>query len=272
MQDHITHPCFDSRDHFLYGRIHLPVAPNCNIKCGYCVRKFDCFNESKPGVTSRVIKANGAVERVGEAIYTDARIRVVGIAGPGEPLANPETFKTLEMVHYAFPELTLCISTNGLLLPDFAEFLASLGVRTLTVTINAAKVSTALKIYRMIGNSPVTEELCRNFLKSQLEGLRIAAGLGMIIKINTVLIPAVNSDEINEIALKAKQNGAVLMNIIPLIPQGDFSSRLPPSQKMLCGCQDQAEGILPQFRLCRQCRADAVGVPGEYDHILCGKK
>ena len=27
----------------------------CNIQCNYCDRKFDCTNESRPGVTSGVL-------------------------------------------------------------------------------------------------------------------------------------------------------------------------------------------------------------------------
>ncbi|MEQ2789490.1 nitrogen fixation protein NifB, partial [Flavonifractor plautii] len=48
------HPCLSVQAHFRYGRIHLPVAPRCNIRCGYCDRRYDCANESRPGVTSEV--------------------------------------------------------------------------------------------------------------------------------------------------------------------------------------------------------------------------
>lgn len=36
-----------------------------------------------------------------------------------------------------FPEMLLCLSTNGLMLPDRVDELASLGMHSLTVTINA---------------------------------------------------------------------------------------------------------------------------------------
>ena len=49
------HPCFSREACHLFGRIHLPVAPKCNIQCNYCIRKFDCVNESRPGVTSKVL-------------------------------------------------------------------------------------------------------------------------------------------------------------------------------------------------------------------------
>ena len=56
------HPCFSREAHHHYGRIHLPVAPACNIQCRYCVRKFDCANESRPGVSSRVLSVKEALE------------------------------------------------------------------------------------------------------------------------------------------------------------------------------------------------------------------
>jgi nitrogen fixation protein NifB len=121
MQQQTEHPCFGG-DHSKAGRIHLPVAPGCNIKCGFCERKFDCANESRPGVTSRVLTPDQAVERVRLVkehmeLQGGPQLKVVGIAGPGDPLANPKTFETFEKVRAAFPEMSLCLSTNGLRLP-----------------------------------------------------------------------------------------------------------------------------------------------------------
>ncbi|WP_227625365.1 hypothetical protein [Geofilum rubicundum] len=51
-----AHPCFDEKARHAHARVHLPVAPNCNIQCNYCNRQFDCVNESRPGVTSTLLK------------------------------------------------------------------------------------------------------------------------------------------------------------------------------------------------------------------------
>ncbi|HML48324.1 MAG TPA: nitrogenase component 1, partial [Clostridia bacterium] len=56
------HPCFTCGGG-KFARIHLPVAPKCNIQCGYCVRSFDCPNESRPGVTTKVITPEEALAR-----------------------------------------------------------------------------------------------------------------------------------------------------------------------------------------------------------------
>ena len=68
------HPCFDVESHHSVGRIHLPVAPRCNIKCKYCSRKFDCANENRPGVTSKVMGPEEAIARVDQAISDEPRI------------------------------------------------------------------------------------------------------------------------------------------------------------------------------------------------------
>src|SRR5512147_3013620 len=90
------HPCFNKDAHKKFGRIHLPVAPRCNLQCNFCNRKFDCMNESRPGVTSAVLPPSQAVPYLEEVKAKHENIAVVGIAGPGDPFANPiETMETL---------------------------------------------------------------------------------------------------------------------------------------------------------------------------------
>lgn len=249
------HPCFSKSAHYKVGRIHLPVAPSCNIQCVYCERRFDCPNESRPGVTSRILKPEEAIWAVKMALEKCPAIRVVGIAGPGEPLANSETFETLQLVRSHFPDLMLCISTNGLLLSKSLEELGSYGVKTLTVTVNTLREVTANQLYSIGSLSAV------DFLTQQQQGVMMAVNLGMIVKINTVLIPGINSDEIGEIARFAGEAGAHLMNIIPLIPCGNASEWCPPSKDEMCDARRSAGKYIKQFTHCARCRADAIGIP-----------
>ena len=82
------HPCFNREASRLFGRIHLAVAPECNIQCNFCLREFDCVNESRPGVASKVLTPAEALDRVERVMATFEHIHTVGIAGPGEPLYN----------------------------------------------------------------------------------------------------------------------------------------------------------------------------------------
>lgn len=260
------HPCFNRKAHAKYGRIHLPVAPRCNIQCRYCVRKFDCVNESRPGVASVVLTAEEALERVRAVTERDGRLGVVGIAGPGDPLANPATLRVLQMVDAEFPEITLCLSTNGLMLPEVIDELKRLHKLTLTVTVNAVRAQTAAKIYRWAryGGATLTgQDTGRLMVERQWTGLELADEAGMVVKVNTVLIPGVNDQEIPLIAERAAAFGVNVMNITPLIAQGEFAGRVPPSRSQIHAMRERCSAHLPLISHCRQCRSDACGLLGE---------
>ena len=61
MIDLEKHPCFNIKAKGTYARVHLPVAPKCNIQCNYCKRDYDCVNESRPGVTSEILSPEQAL-------------------------------------------------------------------------------------------------------------------------------------------------------------------------------------------------------------------
>jgi nitrogen fixation protein NifB len=133
-----NHPCFNKSAHKSYGRVHLPVAPRCNVQCKFCNRKFDCVNESRPGVTSGILTPYQAMIYLDKVFAEKKNISVVGNAGPGDPFANPdETLETLKRVRETCPDMLLCLATNGLNLAPHVDALAKLKVSHVTVTVNA---------------------------------------------------------------------------------------------------------------------------------------
>jgi nitrogen fixation protein NifB len=197
---------------------------------------------------------------------TDQRLRVVGISGPGDPLTSDTTFEVFEQVHREFPDLTLCLSTNGLLLPDKIDQIKKVGIKALTITINAVDPDIGEKIYSFVNyNSKVLhgKKAFELLNKNQLKGLELAAAADIAIKVNTVYIPGVNNAHIPEIAKTARSLGAYIMNIMPLIPQGKFAHIPAPSKQDIQSIRQACQGTLIQFHNCVQCRADASGVPAE---------
>ncbi len=260
------HPCFSDKACHFFGRMHLPVAPKCNIQCNYCIRKFDCVNESRPGVTSKVLTPQEALERVREVLKKVHYIKVVAIAGPGEPLFNEETFETFRLVKEEFPHLMRCLSTNGLLLPDRMDKIEELGIGTLTVTLNAIDSSIGKNIYSFVnyhGKIYRGAEGAEVLLRNQLEGIREAVKRKILVKVNTVLIPTVNDKHIVDIAKKIAEMGVYMQNIMPLIPQYKFAHITPPTQQEKKQMQDKCRKYLMQMTHCRQCRADAIGKLGK---------
>jgi len=263
---HLTsvHPCYNEKAHFTTARIHLPVAPRCNIQCNYCIRKLDKC-EHRPGVASSILNPREALVRVDKYSREMQNLKVVGIAGPGEALANEDTFETMRLVHEKYPELIKCVASNGLLLSERVDELVKAGVTSVTVTINAVDPEVGAKIYSFVRYHDKTYkgvEGAKLLIEKQFEGIKKASEAGLNVKVNTVLIPEINFDQIKKVAQKAAQNGAIIMNIIPMIPLHNFEKERPPECDELTMARTIAEEFLPQFRLCRQCRADAVGVPG----------
>ncbi|HEY0331507.1 MAG TPA: radical SAM protein [Rhodopseudomonas sp.] len=264
------HPCFSTTavGHARSARLHLPVSPGCNIDCAFCIRDFN-RREQRPGVATRLLSPDQAVEITERALELCPTINVVGIAGPGDPLATPHALQTFEKVHARWPELVLCLSTNGLMLPQRIEEIAAVGVSTLTVTVNSVDPQIQAQITpkiawqrRRLDGIAAAERLIAN----QLDGIAKAAALGLTIKINTVLIPTVNDDHIGTVAERVAEAGAQLINIIPLIPQHGFAHLPAPGMMKRYVARADAEQHLRVFTHCQRCRADACGIPGVSDY------
>ena len=263
-----SHPCYNEEAHRTFARMHIPVAPRCNIQCNYCNRKFDCCNESRPGVTSEILTPEQAIEKIRYVKERIPNLSVIGIAGPGDPLANEETFRALELIRDEFPELTTCVSTNGLALPDCAHGLYDLGVRFVTVTMNASEPGIGSRIYGSVvfdGERLSGEGGALTLLYRQKEGIRMCAELGMAVKVNIVMIPGINDEDIPVLVKKVKALGAYIVNILPLIPvEGTaFSDMRAPTPAERKAMMDRCELDAKMMRHCRQCRADAIGLLGE---------
>ena len=145
------------------------------------------------------------------------------------------------------------MSTNGLLLPDKADEIADLHINSVTVTVNAIDPEIGSKIYSNVfynGKLYEGKEAFEILSKNQLEGIKKLAEKGVVVKVNAVLIPGVNDKHIIDIARKVKEQGASLMNVIPLIPLHKFKDTPRPGCAELSEVRDAVEEILPVFRAC----------------------
>jgi len=259
-----THPCYNCAAG-QFGRIHLPIAPKCNIQCNYCLRKYDCPNESRPGVTTEVLSPEEALNKY---LYVKKRVpnlTVVGIAGPGDALANfQETEETLRLIRQQDPDVTFCLSTNGLMLPTYAQEIIDLGVSHVTVTINAVDPVIGAKIYKYInfmGQVYTGEAAAGILLGNQLSGLKYLTDRGVICKINIVMLKGINDEHIEDIVRKVRDFNCEITNIMQMIPvKGSAFEDMPlVSKKEVMQMRIKCEPYIKQMLHCRQCRADAIG-------------
>lgn len=258
-----NHPCFGGCA-FNAGRIHLPVSPGCNIACRFCDRQIN-DDEERPGVTRRVITPDEAASFMDRALELCLSIKVAGIAGPGDTLATDKAFQTFRKLKEKYPDLLKCMSTNGLLLYEKADEVIEIGIDTLTVTVNAVDPKIEAKINDYIiwhGERIEGEEGARILIENQLKGIKKVADAGVTVKVNTVLVPGINDDHIADIAETVCNLGAVMYNIIPIIPQAELKDVPKPTLEQIVKARRDAGKFIRVFMHCQHCRADAVGVPG----------
>jgi nitrogen fixation protein NifB len=268
-----NHPCYSEEAHHHFARMHVAVAPACNIQCHYCNRKYDCANESRPGVVSELLTPDQAVKKVMAVAANIPQMTVLGIAGPGDPLANPErTFETFRQLTEKAPDIKLCVSTNGLTLPQQVEELCKHNIDHVTITINCVDPEIGAKIYPWIfwNNRRIKGvKAARILIEQQQKGLQMLAERGILVKVNSVMIPGVNDKHLEQVSKVVKAKGAFLHNVMPLIAEqehgtfyGVMGQRGPTNEELL-ELQDKCAGDMNMMRHCRQCRADAVGMLGE---------
>ncbi len=270
------HPCYSEQAHRHFARLHLAVAPACNIQCHYCNRKYDCSNESRPGVVSELLTPEQAAQKalaVGAAI---PHLAVVGVAGPGDPLANPERmFAAFHELAEKAPDLTLCVSTNGLALPEQVEQLVKYRIGHVTITINCVDPDIGARIYpwifwnhRRVRGRKAAEIL----IAQQQKGLEMLVERGVLVKVNSVLIPGVNDEHLHEVHRVVTAKGAFLHNIMPLIARPEHGTyyglvgQAEPTAEQVRALQDACasdNGESGMMNHCQQCRADAVGMLGQ---------
>jgi nitrogen fixation protein NifB len=261
-----NHPCFNVAVKGECGRVHLPVAPKCNILCNYCNRKYDCVNESRPGVTSAVLKPRQAMAYLDRVLAQEPRITVAGIAGPGDPFANPkETLETVRLIRERFPDLLICLATNGLGLPPYLDELAQLAVSHVTVTVNAVDPEIGSQIYAWVRDGKVIYRglpAAEVLLTRQLESIRGLTARGITVKVNTIIIPGVNDRHVDRVARQMAALGVDILNCMPVYPNADtpFGDLPEPAPEQMAAIRREAEKVLPQMHHCTRCRADAVGL------------
>ncbi|MDR1081692.1 MAG: radical SAM protein [Deltaproteobacteria bacterium] len=261
------HPCFGTGCRPRTGRIHLPVAPRCNIFCRFCARGLSA-GADLPGNAVRIISPEEAAGIVETALLLCPDIRVAGVAGPGDPLAGPESLEALRLVRERHPDIITCLSTNGLELLDSMEGLMAAGVETVTVTVNAVDPEILALVNRGViagGRFAGGLEGARILSAAQERGIRAAAGNHMTVKVNMVVVPGMNLDHAGEVAAEVKGWGAEIMNIIPVVPAHDLSHVSAPTPAEYARAAAAAGRHLPVKTNCRRCRADACGIPGESD-------
>jgi MoaA/NifB/PqqE/SkfB family radical SAM enzyme len=227
------------------------------------------MNESRPGVASKILSPAEALERYIKLKETMPNLTVVGVAGPGDALANFDKLRdTLRSVREYDSAVTFFFFIFCLLLPQYVIVLKELSVSHVTVTVNAVNPAIGAKIYKHIhymGKKYTGVEGASILLANQLAGIKMLCDAGIACKVNCVTLKGVNDFHIFDVTRAVAALGVFMTNIMPHIPvKGSaFEGLERVSNKDIIVLREQCSGNIKQMKHCRQCRSDAAGTLGE---------
>jgi nitrogen fixation protein NifB len=241
-------PSANCSAHMKFNRLTLYITSRCNVGSNYCDEKTA---KESDGVI-KVASAKVAIEALRAAAKSDPRLRVVKIAGSGDPLGSPVTFEVLSKIREEFPYFTRSVATDGLLLPKKLELLKELGVNAITVNVNAVDATVGSQIYsyiRLNGKTLLGREAFEVLSINQLEGIRNAADAGMLVEVNAAYIPGVNSEHLVEVAKIVRSLGAYTLNIVPLASKRFAGLDVPSDEEMAQIRSDCEDVCVPEVVL-----------------------
>ena len=188
--------------------LRLSVTELCNLRCRYCMPAEGVCKKSHADMLTEdeMILAVEAAASLGIT-----KLRITG----GEPLVKKNILSICRRAAAVPGIKEVCLTTNGILLPQLAKPLREAGVRRLNLsldTLNPDKYAYITRIGRI-------EDFWRGFHAA------LDAGFDKI-KLNAVLVGGFNDDEIVPLAELTKQY-SVDMRFIEMMPMCD-SARFGP--------------------------------------------
>ena len=193
-----------------YGRkityLRLSVTELCNLRCRYCMPEDGvCKKRHEEMLTEEEMLC--AVKAAASLGVT--KLRITG----GEPLVKRNILSICRRAAAVEGIGEVCLTTNGLLLPQLAQPLREAGVRRVNLSLDTLDEKKYTYITR------------RGSLRQALDGLEAALDAGFErVKINTVLIGGFNDDEIPALARLTQQYPVDVrfIELMPMYDSGDF--------------------------------------------------
>ncbi|HSL46871.1 MAG TPA: GTP 3',8-cyclase MoaA [Anaerolineales bacterium] len=176
--------------------LRISVTDRCNFRCVYCMPK-EVFGPGYQFLHRDQILTFEEITRLAR-VFVDHGVRKIRLTG-GEPLVRRDLPLLVSMLSQ-IPDLDLTLTTNGALLPKYAQPLKDAGLKRVTVSLDSLDDET-FKVMNDV-DFPVAKVL---------EGMAAAAKVGLgPIKVNMVVKRGLNDSSILPMARYFRKNGYIL--------------------------------------------------------------
>ena len=182
--------------------MRLSITDRCNLTCRYCrPESGPAEPEAFPWADDRELLDLVRLVDDETGIY---KLRLSG----GEPLMHPQVVDVTARLRSILPGAKLCLTTNGILLPEYVKPLRMAGLDAVNVSLDSLDPD---RFREVTGGGK---------LESSLRGIRAAITAGFSgIQINTVLIRRINGDQLADLVCFAAELGCEI-RFIELMPFG----------------------------------------------------
>ncbi len=193
-----------------YGReityLRISVTELCNLRCRYCMPEDGICKQTHADMLTEeeMIMAARAAAELGIT-----KIRITG----GEPLVKKNIVSICDHISHIPGIKEVCITTNGVLLPELARPLKEAGVKRFNISLDTLNPEKYRYITR-IGS-----------LDKAMEGIQAVLDAGFErTKLNAVLIGGFNDDEIEDLAALTMKMPIDMrfIELMPMYDSGDF--------------------------------------------------
>jgi cyclic pyranopterin phosphate synthase len=179
--------------------LRISVIDRCNFRCQYCM-PADQFGPDFEFLPKSALLSYEEIERLAK-IFVGLGVEKIRLTG-GEPLLRRDLPTLVQKISQIEGLSDLGLTTNGVLLPKFAQKLKDAGLKRVNVSLDSLNDDLFGKINgRGIGVKPV------------LDGIEAAKQAGLGVKINMVVKKGLNDTEIVPMAEYCKKNGLELRYI-----------------------------------------------------------
>ena len=197
--------------------LRISVTDRCNLRCIYCM--------PAQGVELREHSDILSYEEIDKIARAAAELGIsqVRLTG-GEPLVRMGLPELIEMLAVIKAIDDIALTTNGVLLGEYAAELKAAGLKRVNISLDTLKPDRFRGITR--GQSE---------LKQVLDGIEAARGVGLEpVKLNMVVMSGINDDEILGFAAKTIDEGwhVRFIELMPVNGQGSDAPHFVAATEM----------------------------------------
>lgn len=179
--------------------LRISVTDRCNFRCTYCMPK-EVFGDDFLFLARNELLSFEELERLAR-IFAKLGVKKLRLTG-GEPLMRRNLPELIEKLHAIEGIEDIGLTTNAVLLGQYAQPLYDAGLRRLNISLDALDA----KLFGQINGRGISPDLV-------LKNINKAKDIGFTIKVNMVVQKGVNESEILPMATYFKDLGITLRYI-----------------------------------------------------------